>query len=185
MDPTAQLERVFDEVQKIVDGVTPGQLEDDTPCTEWDVRALLNHMTGAVIMFGNALTGVDSPPSGGDVIGEDPAETFRQAARTTLDAWRQPGTMERTLQLPMGEVPAAFAININLMDAYVHGLDLAVATGQEDKVDPELAEMALVLSKELGLDNFRRPGVFGPEVPCPDSAAPHRRVLAFLGRNVE
>ena len=185
MDATAQLERVFEEVQAIVDGVTPEQMDAPTPCREWDVRALLDHMTGAVMMFGQALTGVSGPSPADDVVGRDPAETFRQATRTTLGAWRQPGAMERTLKLPMGEVPGALAININLMDAYVHGLDLAVATGQEDKVEPEMAESALALAKEMGLDKFRMPGVFGPEVPCAETATPHRRLLAFLGRNVE
>lgn len=185
MDPTARLQRVFEEVQAIVDGVTPEQMDAPTPCREWDVRALLNHLTGAVVMFGHALTGVGSASSDGDVTGNDPAEMFRQATRTTLGAWKQPGALERTLALPMGEVPGAFAININLMDTYVHGLDLAVATGQEDKVDPEMAETALALAKEMGLDKFRMPGVFGPEVPCAETTTPHRRLLAFLGRDVE
>jgi hypothetical protein len=65
------------------------------------------------------------------------------------------------------------AINIHLMDTYVHALDA------------ELAETALSMSKEMGLDNFRTPGVFGPEVPCDESDAAHRRLLAYLGRTSE
>ncbi len=183
MESTQLLERTFDEVQKVVDGVRPEDMSAATPCSEWDVRALLNHMTGTVIMFGHALTGAGGPPEG-DVVGDDPSGVFRRATKTTLDGWRQPGVMERTMQLPMGEVPGAVAININLMDAYVHGLDLAVATGQEDKLDPAMAETALKMAKDMGLDNFRMPGVFGPEVPCEESAATHRRLLAFLGREV-
>ncbi|MGH8984155.1 MAG: TIGR03086 family metal-binding protein [Acidimicrobiia bacterium] len=183
MEPTELLERTFDEVQRVVDGVQPDQMGASTPCREWDVRALLNHMTGAVIMFGNALTDAGAPPEG-DVVGDDPSGVFRQASKTTLDAWRQPGALDRTMQLPMGEMPGAIAININLMDAYVHGLDLAVATGQEDTLDAGLAEMGLSMSKELDLDRFRMPGVFGPEVQCGESAAPHRRLLAYLGREV-
>jgi uncharacterized protein (TIGR03086 family) len=183
VEPTELLERTFDEVQKVVDGVRPDQMESPTPCSEWDVHTLLNHMTGAVIMFGNALTGADEAP-GGDVVGEDPSGAFRQASERTLGAWRQPGAMERAMQLPMGEMPGAVAININLMDAYVHGLDLAVATGQEGSLDPGMAEVALSMAQELGLDRFRMPGVFGPEVPCAASVPPHRRLLAYLGREV-
>lgn len=182
MEPTELLERVFNEAQRIVDGVSPDQMGASTPCTEWDVRALLNHMTGAVIGFGSALTGTPAPE--GDLVGDDPPGVFRQATKTTLDAWRQPGALERTLDLPMGPVPGTVAININLMDTYVHGLDLAVATGQEAAVDAELAERGLTMAHEMGLDNFRMPGVFGPEVPCEETAAPYRRLLAFLGRNV-
>ena len=183
MERIDQLERVFGEAQKIVDGVTPDQMGLPTPCTEWDVRALLNHMTGVVLMFGAALTG-GSPPAGEEVVGEDPAAAFRSAAKATLDAWRQPDAMERVMTLPIGEMPGRSAINVNQTDTLVHAVDLAVATGQEEGLDEQLAEATLERAKASGFDKFRMPGVFGPEVPCDDSAAAHRRLLAFLGREV-
>jgi uncharacterized protein (TIGR03086 family) len=183
MEPTELLGQTFDQVQTVVDGVEPAQMEAPTPCKEWDVRDLLNHMTGTVVMFGNALSGGDAPPEG-DLVGDDPAGVFRRETERTLAAWRQPGAMDQTLNIPVGELPGSIAINVNLMDSYVHGLDLAVATGQEDKIDPAMAEARLTLAKEMGLDNFRMPGVFGPEAPCDESAAAHRRLLAYLGREV-
>ena len=177
MEHTERLERTYTQVQQLIDGVTPDQMGAPTPCTEWDVRALLNHMMGTVIVFGGGS-------AEGDVVGDDPSSVFRQATKTNLEAWRQPGAMERTMTLPFGDVPGSVAMSINMMDSYVHGLDLAVATGQEERVDPGLAETMLSMAKEMGLDNFRRPGVFGPEVPCEDPAAAHRRLLAFLGREV-
>jgi uncharacterized protein (TIGR03086 family) len=182
IEPTDLLERAFHQVQTVVDGVQRDQMNAATPCTEWDVRALLNHMTGNVIMFADALT-QPGPPAEGDIVGDDPSRVFRDAAERTLTAWRKPGATQRTLSLPFGDLPGAMGIRINLMDAYVHGLDLAVATAQEEKVDPELSETALVLVPQMGLD-ARMPGLYGPEVRCPESVPAHRRLLAFLGRQI-
>jgi uncharacterized protein (TIGR03086 family) len=183
MEQIEQLEQALNQAQKVIDGVKPDQMEASTPCEEWDVRALLNHMTGTVVMFGSAVTG-GQPPSGGDIVGDDPAGVFRQATKANLEAWRQRGALEGTVTLPMGEMPDAFAININTLDPLIHACDLAVAIGQEDLVDQDLAAGVLAQMKAQGIDDFRVPGVFGPEAPCDDSAAAHRRLLAFTGRKV-
>ena len=66
----------------------------------------------------------------------------------------------------------------------MHGLDLAVATEQEFRVDEELSEQLLAtMTSTGGIDAFRRPGIFGPEVTA-ESAPAHRRLLAYLGRSI-
>ena len=184
MEKIDRLERVFTETQKVVDGISADDMGKPTPCAEWDVRALLNHMTGVVMMFGAALTDSPTPSPGDDIVGDDPASVFRSASKTTLDAWRGPDAMSKVIQIPVGEMPGGAAINVNTTDTYAHAVDLAVATGQEGKLDQSLAEEILARVSERGIDALRIPGVFGPEVPCEDSAAAHRRLLAYLGREV-
>ena len=63
--------------------------------------------------------------------------------------------------------------------------DLAVATGREDLVDQQLCVALLELMHGMGgIDGFRIPGVFGPEVPVPAQAPNHRRLLAYAGRRL-
>jgi uncharacterized protein (TIGR03086 family) len=66
----------------------------------------------------------------------------------------------------------------------VHGLDVAVSTGQEDRVDARQVTSLHDLMLGMGVAAFRTPGVFGPAVPVPEDAPAHRRLLAFLGRRL-
>ena len=92
--------------------------------------------------------------------------------------------MSAVLDLSVGRMPAPMAAVIELTEIVVHGLDVAVATGQEDAVDEEQAAALLDLMNGMGVDAFRVPGVFGPEQPAPETAPAHVRLLAFLGRDL-
>src|SRR4051812_30937300 len=129
------------------------------------------------------LTGADA---GGehedDWLGDGPIAAYRDAATRVLAAWRSPGAAERTIDLSFGTVPAPMAAIIELTEIVVHGLDVAVATGQEDRVDQAQAARLLALMAGMGVDGFRAPGIFGPERSAPADAPPPRRLLAFLAR---
>lgn len=175
----AQLDQAIEQTSKIVDGVTDDLWGNATPCTEFDARGVTNHLIGALDMFTAAITGQAAPAAGGDE-----KSNFHRAADAVAKAWREPEALTRTLTLPFGEMPGAQALGVNVMEIIVHGLDIAVATGQEAVIDQEMAEAGLAQTKAAGVDNFRVPGVFGAEVAIADDAQPHRRLLAFLGRNV-
>src|SRR4051812_36736226 len=168
-----------------VAGVAPTEWSSPTPCPGWDVRAVTNHLVGGLRIFTAQLTGADA---GGehedDWLGESPAAAYTAAATAVLAAWRAPGAMSRTLSISLGDVPAPLGAVIELTEVVVHGLDVAVATGQEDRVDAEQAAALQSLMLGLGMDSFRIPGVFGPAVPAPADAPAHRQLLAFLGRRL-
>src|SRR3954454_18895214 len=86
--------------------------------------------------------------------------------------------------ISLGEVPAALGGVIELTKVVVQGRDVAVATGQEDRVDAGLVTSLHELMLGMGMDSFRVPGVFGLAVPVPSDAPAHRRLLAFLGRHL-
>jgi uncharacterized protein (TIGR03086 family) len=92
--------------------------------------------------------------------------------------------MSAVIDLSVGRMPAPMAAVIELTEIVVHGLDVAVATGQEDAVDEQQAAALLDLMQGMGVDAFRVPGVFGPELPTSESAPAHARLLAFLGRDL-
>src|SRR5438132_14148256 len=105
MDILDRLDAAFASTGRAVDKAAPDRMDAPTPCTEWDVRALLNHTTGVVARMGYAAA--RRKPEGElptDWIGSDPAGAFHEATKTTLDAWSQPGALEGTCVLPVGDL---------------------------------------------------------------------------------
>lgn len=175
----------FDSTGQVMANVRSDSLGMPTPCTDWDVRGLINHTTGVVKRF-ERVAARQEPSSSqpDDLVGDDPASIFRDVAAATLAAWSAPGALEGSCRLPMGvEVPAEVAVGINLTDVLVHGWDLAKATAQDPTLDPAVANAALDVSRAFMTDAFRGPGnAFGKIVPVSDDASPTDRLVAFLGR---
>ncbi|GAA4619756.1 TIGR03086 family metal-binding protein [Actinoallomurus vinaceus] len=178
-----QIDRAVTMTAAIVEGIGPDRLAASTPCEKWDVRTELNHLVGGMRIFAAELTGTDA---GGahedDWLGADPQAAYATAAGLDRAAWHRPGVLEATVRLGFGAVPAPMAALIHLTEVLVHGADLAVATGQEALIDEPACEELLTVMCGMDFSAFRRPDMFGPEVPAPADAPAHRRLLAFLGR---
>jgi uncharacterized protein (TIGR03086 family) len=167
----------------MIDGVRPEQMALPTPCTEWDVRALLNHMIAGNKMAVAVAAGEPMPPLDSDFAGDDPAAAFADSARTADAALRAPGVMERTVRMRFGEVPGRTLAAMRFVDLLIHTWDLAKATGQAADLDPWLCETALAFSRERFGDRPRQPGgAFAPEVPIAADAPACDRLAAYLGR---
>lgn len=184
-DPIADIRTAIEKTTPIVEGIDDAQWTGATPCAEFDVRALLNHMVASANMFRQVIEeGQASPDAASDNLGSDPKDAFRQASAAALKAFEGGDVLNRTLNMPFGEFPGAMAAGIFRMEMFVHGIDLAVATGQKSLIDEEMCTSMEDASRQMGVDNFRMPGVFGPELQAPTGAEPHRRMLAYLGREV-
>ena len=189
MDSVATLQRVIDETTRIVDKVTPKQLDNKTLCTEWTVRDIINHITGGSTMVGECLeVGVVSPERmgelmGGDNLGNDYKGSFKDAATRVMAAVRTPGSLEKTVRLPFGEMPGAAAVGIGIFDVTTHACDIAQATGQT-MADDELLEIALAAGRQTIGPELRVPGVFDAEQTAAADAPAAARLLAFAGRRV-
>jgi uncharacterized protein (TIGR03086 family) len=179
------LEAALDTTGTLISGVTAAQWSAPTSCPGWTVRDVTNHLVGGLRIFTAQLTATDA---GGehedDWVGDSPAAAYTAAATAALAAWRTPGVMARTLSISLGNVPAPLGAVIELTEVVVHGLDVAVATGQENRVDAGQAGALHELMLGMGMDSFRIPGVFGPAVPVAADAPAHRQLLAFLGRQL-
>jgi uncharacterized protein (TIGR03086 family) len=182
MDTLKLLQRTFESTGHILEGVGPDELSNPTPCSEWDVRALLDHVIGVIAGFGAAAARESAPPAPPEV-GDEPLAAYRTVTQQALDAWNRPGALEGTCTIGHGlTVPAGVAAGINVLDTLVHGWDLARATGQDETLDPELAAAALEIARQVVSDEIRGSGSFDAPVAVSAAASPTAELVAFLGR---
>jgi len=181
-----RIERAIEATGLVVAGVAEGQWANITPCAVWDARAVLNHTVGGMCIFTAELNGTDpGAEHESDWLGTDPKAAYTEAAEADRTAWNRPGALDTTVHISLGALPGPMAALIHFTEVCVHGVDLAVATGQQASVDEELcAELLSVMRGMGGFDAYRMPGVFGPEVRPAPGAAPHGQLLAYLGRTL-
>jgi uncharacterized protein (TIGR03086 family) len=178
-------DRALEATANIVGNVDAAQFALPTPCAEFDVLALLNHMIGGNYRFVKVAEGEPGTafPAGGDYVRGDALTPYRDSARAVAGAWSEPARLEKTVHLPFGDFPGAFAIGIHTVEVIVHGWDLARATGQPTELDPELYAVARQHTQDIG-DDFRGPGrPFGAAVEVPPDATETQRLMAWLGRH--
>jgi uncharacterized protein (TIGR03086 family) len=181
---TGRIATALDMTTAVVDAITPGQLGSPSLCAGWDVRTELNHLVGGMRIFTAELGG---PAAGADHdadwLGDDPHRAYAEAAAADRAAWQRPGVLDTTVSISLGALPGRMAAVIHLTEIVVHGVDLAVATGQQQHIDQQQCAGLLATMHEMGgMDPYRAPGLFGPELPAPAGATPHRQLLAYLGR---
>jgi len=168
---------------KVVAGVRPDQLDGPTPCADFDVRALGNHMTGFLPYGANAVRrGPEMEGEAPDFTQSDWAATYEGLAHDLVAAWGEDGAMEGELEFGSGPMPAERAAAITLMELTVHAWDLAKATGQTHTLDPATEAMAAGVTAQAG-PNGREGGFFGPEVAVSDDASDWERALGQAGRD--
>ncbi len=150
------------------------RLDRGTPCDDWDVRCLLNHMLDTQQYFNGAARGEDvSPPSGTppDLLGDDPVQAFERSRAELLRTFGAPGLIEKTG--PM--------LGIAFADQLLHGWDLAVATGQDATMPEGLPSTAYGMIHGRFTDE-QRAGVFKPALRLPENASTQDQLLAYTGR---
>ncbi len=181
-----QLTDAADAAARVVSGVTPEQFGDPTPCTDWDVRALLNHL---ILWTSHSL----ERRARGESVSEElmsadfaAAPDFAAAYRAQLDralaAWADPAAWDRKLDVMGSATPAADVAALNLAEMLLHGWDLAVATGQPYTTGADAAVAALG-AIEANAELFRQYQGFAAPVAVPAGASALDQALAASGRD--
>ncbi|WP_406862411.1 TIGR03086 family metal-binding protein [Streptomyces sp. HUAS MG47] len=153
-----------------------------TPCAEYDVRALVNHLFQVVVQFQALAAKRDADFSAEpDYVGEgaDWADRFEAETRRLVAAWGAPGAEEGTSGA-MG-LPARTVGAMALLDLTVHAWDLARATGMAFEPAPEAVEGLVPVVEKLA-PMAREMKVFGEAVEVGESATDFERMLAMTGR---
>ncbi len=182
MDLVTALDQTFAHAAVVAAGVRPEQLDDATPCTEWDVRALAMHTLGVVENIGRGVRGEALMPSPlGMPLEADLGAQYRRVMASTLAAWRA-ADLTATVDIGAGPMPGGAAAGINLLDTATHSWDLARATGQDPALPAALAEQVLAAAQGIVSPDIRGFAGFDPEVEVGPDADATARLVAFLGR---
>lgn len=128
--------------------VTPDDWPRPTPCTEWDVRALVNHVVGGnvrhtMLLRGASTADVDATRTE-DHLGEDAMAAFVATARTLLAEFRMDGALDRLVHHPIGDRSGRELLGMRIYDVTVHTWDLACGIGADRALDPTLAQRTLL-----------------------------------------
>ena len=150
-------------------------LDAPTPCSEWRLRDLLNHMLETQHYFASSARGEGASPPGPTppaLLSDDPTADLERARRDVVQAFSAEGAVEKT----------GPALGIAFADQLLHGWDVARATGQDATMPEGLAAAAYNHIHGRFTDEQRK-GVFDPEVHVPADATPQQRLLAYTGRD--
>ena len=190
-DPVAQLERVTRRTKEVASGVTQAQATDATPCSQWSVLDLFNHLIGGLEFTAGCITGnvPDIRPNEAESSyqGETDVAVLIRAYHTAVDRALElaasPDALERTAITPFGEMPVARVMMGTVLDQLVHCWDLARATGQDTTLDSEMVEFAYGMLVSGGFaDMGRQAGFVGAAVAVPDSASTQDKMIGYMGR---
>jgi uncharacterized protein (TIGR03086 family) len=186
MGPIEQLNSILPALNDLVDTIEVEQLGAPTPCTEFTVHDVLDHMIVLGTAFGYAFRG-ETPPAvtAPAVYGRVPAAELRDTMDRLLGAVRSEGALERILDTPLGPMDGETFARVVALDGLLHGWDLAVATGRTFRVDPDVVAAAADLATGALTDDVRATGKFGPATSPPANASPLEALAAFSGRTVE
>lgn len=164
--------------------VDRNRLDDPTPCHSWDVRALVNHLIGAPRFAARTVGGIST--SGDlDFAAGDFIASHDETSGMVMEVFGAPGALDKAVEFPFGERPAAFLMFFVTTDQLAHAWDLARVNGDSTDIAPELAAELLDEAKLTVTPDMRGPdgeAAFGPEQTAASGASAADRLAAFLGR---
>jgi uncharacterized protein (TIGR03086 family) len=177
--------RALAEFGRRVHAVRADQWGCPTPCVDWEVRNLVNHLVAEQLWVPPLLSGKRVADLGdgfaaGDVLGEDPVASWDAAAAAAEAAFAETGALERTVHLSYADRPGVEYVREMVFDLVVHSWDLARGISADDTLDPELVE-AVYAAIEPDTD-LAATGLFDRPVPVPADSDEQTRLIAFTGR---
>ena len=149
------------------------------------MRALVNHIVGgnwwaAELAAGETIESVGDRLDG-DVLGDDPTTSYDASSVAAAAVFRLPGAMERPCAVSYGPVPGEVYCGHRFIDVLVHGWDVAMGTGQDPRLPPDLVDACLAVV-EPQAEMLAGSGAFATDVDAGADAPTQTRLLAYLGR---
>lgn len=184
-DLVALYRRAVDAFGARVQAVGDEQWHLATPCADWDVRTLVNHVLGenawaVPLLAGRTIDDVGDRLDG-DLLGDDPVSAWALAAAAATVAAGEEGVMERVVHVSYGDIPGREYLSQVTTDHAIHSWDLARAVGGDERLDPGLVEFVHAYL-EPQAEQWRAAGAFGARVDVAADAGAQARLLALAGR---
>jgi uncharacterized protein (TIGR03086 family) len=165
--------------------VGPDDWRRPTPCSEWDVRALVNHVVGGNVRYQLLLHGAPTEQVEAtravDHLGDDALVSFVATAEGVVAYFHEDGALERIAHHATGDRTGRELLSMRILDAAIHGWDLARAIGADETLDDDVVAFLLAYTADLDLGPQQR--AFAPaDVDVPRQASPQDQLLHRLGR---
>ena len=166
--------------------VGPDDWRRPTPCSEWVVRALVNHVVGGNVRYRLLLSGAATEQVEAtrtvDHLGDDALSSFVGTADVVVACFREDGALECIAHHATGVRTGRELLSMRILDAAIHAWDLARAIGADEGLDEDV--VAFLLAYTAGLDLGPQQRAFAmADADGPRNAAPQDRLLHRLGRH--
>lgn len=177
-DALASADAALTVLDQVLQQVRADELTLPTPCSQFDVSQLTDHLLNSITVIGGAV--------GATFPADDPDASVQHrvlgAARPALDAWRRRG-LDGTVTVGPNELPAGIVAGILSLEFLVHAWDYATATGRDVTAPESLSEYVLGLMSAVVTPQTRAAVGFDPPVEAADGASALDRLIAFTGRS--
>jgi uncharacterized protein (TIGR03086 family) len=162
--------------QNVLRGISEDQLDNVTPCSDFTVSQLAEHLIGSLVHLGGMA-------DANVILAESGTLESRVAvtAQQVLEAWSRRG-VEGVVKLGDNDMPAELAASILSLELLIHAWDFAIGTGQQVTVSDELTRYVLELAKQVISPQQRDGGSFAAAVEVGPDAHILERLIAFSGR---
>ena len=185
-DPFALLVVVNDEFARRLRLVGPDDWQRPTPCSEWDVRALVTHIVGANIRYRLSLHGAPTEQLEAtrtvDHLGDDALASFVATADGVVASFHEDGALERIAHHATGDRTGRELLSMRILDVAIHGWDLARAIGADETLPDDVVAFLLDCTADLDLGPQQR--AFAPvDADVARSASRQDQLLHRLGRH--
>ena len=170
-------EATFAVLEQVLHGIADDDLDKQTPCREFDVASLTDHLMKSITMLGGAA-GAEFPERNRT---DSVERQVVLAGRPALDAWKRRG-LDGTVPFGDNEVPAKMMAGILSLEFLVHAWDYAAAVGREVSVPDSLTDYVLGVARNIITPQGRIRAGFDDPIEVPGDAGSLERLLAFTGR---
>ena len=178
--PTDELEcaeATFAVLGHVLHGIADDDLQKQTPCREFDVAGLTDHLMNSITVLGGAA-GAQFPE-------RDRSDSVERqivlAGRPALDAWKRRG-LDGTVPFGDNEAPAKMMAGILSLEFLVHAWDYAAAVGREVNAPDSLTDYVMGLARKVITPEGRTRAGFDDPIDLPDDAGSLEKLLAYTGR---
>lgn len=178
--------RAVERFQAAVEGVPGDRWAAPTPCTDWNLRELVNHLVGedrwvVPLVEGKRIEDVGDELDG-DLLGEAPAEAAAAAGKAAVAALAESGALQRTVHLSFGDYTAEDYAWQVLVDHVVHTWDVLAGAGSDRTLDPSLVQATAGFWDQWA-ESYRQSGAVGPPVEVGPDASSQDKLIASFGRD--
>lgn len=178
IDELQSAEKSFAVLQHVLHGIAKVDESKQTPCREFDVASLTDHLMNSITSIGSAA-GAEFPE-------RDSSDSVERqvllAARPALDAWHERG-LDGMVAFGQGnEAPAKMMVGVLSLEFLVHAWDYAKATGREVTAPDSLSDYVLRLAHNIITPQGRTSVGFDDPIDVPGDAGALERLIAYTGR---